>query len=306
MVITTAITGSIHTPTMSPHLPVTPEQIADEAVMAAEAGAAIVHIHVRNPTDGKPSTGLSLYREVLQSVKSRSDVVVNITTGAALGATLEQRVLVVPTFRPELASFNMGSMNFALYHVSARIKEWKYDWEKSYLDSTRDFVFRNTFADMEFICKTMYEHGTKPELECYDVGHIYNAKRLISDGVLKTPIHMQFVMGITGGIGTRTEDLLHMQHTADEVIGRSNYTWSVAAAGRFQFPLCVSAAIIGGHVRVGLEDNLYLSKGVLAKSNAELVSKIRRLVLDVTGREAATPDEARNILGLKGKESVSF
>lgn len=306
IILTAAITGAVHTPTMSPYLPITPEQIADDAVKAAEAGAAIVHIHVRDPETGKPSSDLELYRRVLSSIKSRSDVIINTTTGGGFGMSPQERLKVVPEFKPELASFNMGSMNFGTYPLLQKYKTWKYDWEKQHVESTKDYIFRNTFASMEVFCKTMNENGTKPELECYDVGHIYNANKLISDGLLKTPVHMQFVLGILGGIGPSVEDLVSMKLTADRVIGGENYTWSAAGPGRFQFGCCITAARLGGHARVGLEDNVYMRKGVLAKSSGEQVARMGELVSEITGREHATPDEARAMLGLKGRDKVNY
>ena len=306
VIITAAITGAIHTPTMSHYLPITPEQIADEAVKACENGASIVHIHVRNPKDGSPISDNTLFRLVLSSVKKRCNVVVNITTGGGLGMTAAERIKPIPDLRPEMASLNMGSINFGLFPALSKFSTWKYSWEEGYLDRTRDFVFKNTFADIGFFCETMYEHGVKPELECYDVGHIYNLKQLIEDGKIRTPVYIQFVLGITGGIGASLEDLVHIKQTADRVIGSSNYAFSVCAAGKMQYPLCVASSILGGHVRVGLEDNLYLKKGVLAKSNAEQVAKIKELVYEITGREPTTPDEARKILGLKGSSHTNF
>jgi uncharacterized protein (DUF849 family) len=306
VIITAAITGAVHTPTMSAHLPITPRQIADEAVGAAEAGAAMVHIHVRDPENGKPSSNLDLFRQVLSDIRGRSDVIVNTTTGGGLGMTLQERLMVVPTFRPEVASFNMGSMNFGSYQYLSKVKEWKYAWERPYIESSRDYIFKNTFGDMEQYCKTMRENETKPELECYDVSHIYNAKRLIDEGKLETPVHVQFVLGITGGIGASADDLVSMKHAADNLFGGANYSWSVAAAGKFQFGSCVTAATLGGHVRVGLEDNLYIGKGILAKSNSEQVEKIKKLVYEVTGRENASPAEARKMLGLKGKDKTKL
>ncbi len=306
IILTAAVTGAIHTPTMSPYLPITPEQIADDAVQAAVAGAAIVHIHVRDPETGKPTPDLELYRKVLTSIKNRSDVIINTTTGGGFGMSPQERLKVVPTFKPELASFNMGSMNFGTYPLLQKYKTWKFDWEKQHVESTKDYIFRNTFASMEVFCKTMNENDTKPELECYDVGHIYNAHKLISDGLLRTPVHMQFVLGILGGIGASVEDLLSMKQTADRVIGSENYTWSVAGPGRFQFGCCITGARLGGHARVGLEDNIYLRKGVLAKSSGEQVTRMKELVSEITGREHATPDEARSMLGLKGKDKVGY
>jgi len=306
IILTAAITGSVHTPTMSPYLPVTPQQIAEDAVKAAEAGAAIVHIHVRDPESGRPSSDLELYRQVLTSIKKRSDVIINTTTGGGAGMSAQERLKVVPTFKPELASFNMGSMNFTTYPLLEKFKTWKHEWEKEAIESTRDNVFRNTFADMKEFCETMLASDTKPELECYDVGHIYNAHKLIGESLLKTPVHIQFVLGILGGIGATVEDLVMMKQTADRVIGAENYTWSAAGPGRFQFGCCVTAARLGGHARVGLEDNVYLRKGVLAKSSAEQVARMKELVSEITGRESASPDEARLMLGLKGKRSVGF
>jgi uncharacterized protein (DUF849 family) len=306
VVITAAITGAVHTPSMSPYLPITPEEIADEAVKAAEAGAAIVHIHVRDPSTGKPTSDLELFRTVLTEIKRRSEVIINTTTGGGFGMTAEERLAVVPAFRPEMASFNMGSMNFGIYPYLSKPRAWKYSWEEPYIRATRDYIFRNTFADMEVFCQTMRENGTKPELECYDVSHIYNANRLLAEGRLDGPVHMQFVLGITGGIGASLEDLLVMKQTADRLLGAGQYTWSVAAAGRHQFGSCLAAARIGGHVRVGLEDNLYMSRGAFARTNAEQVSKIRTMVQETTGREPATAGEVRAGLRLKGASSVRF
>ena len=306
IILTAAVTGAVHTPTMSPYLPITPEQIADDAVGAAEAGAAIVHLHVREPETGKPSSDLALYRKVLTSIKERSDVIINTTTGGGYGMTPQERLKVVPEFKPELASFNMGSMNFATYPLLQKYSTWKHDWEKDFIAATKDNIFRNTFTGMEEFCRTMNANGTKPELECYDVGHIYNAQKLISDGLLKSPVHIQFVMGILGGIGPSVEDLVSMKQTADRVIGARNFTWSAAGPGKFQFGCCTTAARMGGHARVGLEDNLYIRKGVLAKSSGEQVARMKGLVAEITGRENATPDEARVMLGLKGTDKVNY
>ena len=305
VIITCAITGSIHVPTMSPHLPITPKEIADDAVKAGEAGAAVVHIHMRDPKTGAPSSDLKLFREALASIKERSDVVICVTTGGGLGMSREDRIKVVPEFRPEMASFNMGSMNFCLEPILHKFeKNFKYDWERKYTDMTRDLVFRNTFTDLEYITKIFYDNNTRPELECYDVGQIYNAAYLLQKGILKTPLYMQFVHGILGGIGTHPDDLMHMKRTADRLF-RENYTWSVIGAGKSEFPLCTQGVILGGNVRVGLEDNLYLEGGRLAKSNAELVEKMVRIAKEF-GKKPVTPDEARKILGLKGKDKVNF
>jgi|Deesub1362A_J573_1020465.scaffolds.fasta_scaffold00504_24 uncharacterized protein (DUF849 family) len=304
IIITCAVTGSIHTPTMSPYLPITPEQIVEEAVRAAEAGAAVVHVHARDPKTGMPTANVEIFREILSAIKERSDVIICPTTGGGIGMSVEERIRVVPELKPEMASFNMGSMNFSLHHMLRKYKEFKYEWEREYLEMSRDFIFRNTFKDLETVAKVFYENETKPELECYDVGHIYNAAFLVQTGVIKMPIHMQFVHGILGGIGTDIDDLIHMKRTADRLFG-DNYTWSVIGAGRHEFRLCTVGAIMGGHVRVGMEDNLYLEKGRLAKSNVELVEKMVRIAREL-GREPATPDEARRILGLKGKDKVNF
>ena len=307
IIITAAITGAIHTPTMSPYLPITPEQIAEEAVKAAKAGAAVVHIHVRDPKNGRPTTDVNIFREAASRIREKSDVIVCLTTGGGLGIPKEDRIRVVPVLKPEMASLNMGSINFALYPLLKQFKSFKYSWEKEYLLMTKDLIFRNTFEDIEYFCRTMEENNTKPELECYDVGHLFNAAQLVRDGVLKLPLYIQFVMGILGGVGADIEQLVHMKRTADRLFGEKNYYWSVVGAGRQEFPLCITAAAMGSHgVRVGLEDNLYLRRGQLAKSNAELVEKIVKLVYEVTGREPATPEEVRKLLGLKGKDKVNF
>jgi len=308
LIITAAITGGVTMPVQTPYLPITPQQIADEAVRAAEAGAASVHIHARNPKDGSPSSDLEIYREILTSIKERSDVIVCITTGGALNATKEQRISVVPTFKPELASFNVGSMNFSIHPIAKRYsdEDYKYPWEKDFIEMTRDFVFRNTFADSEYFCQIMNENNTRPECEVYDVGHIYNVKYLIRNGFLKTPIWMQFVMGTLGGIGASLEDTMYMKQTADRIIGKGNYHWSVIGVGYpNEFQVATLSIMMGGHVRVGLEDNIFIEKGVLAKSNAELVEKVVRIAKEF-GRDIASPEEAREFLGLKGKEHVAY
>ncbi|MEM2346621.1 MAG: 3-keto-5-aminohexanoate cleavage protein [Archaeoglobaceae archaeon] len=303
VIITCAITGSIHTPTMSPYLPITPEQIIEEAIKAAEAGASIVHIHVRDPVTGRPSSDINLFKKVLSGIKEKSDVVICPTTGGGLGMTVEERLRVVSELKPEIASFNMGSMNFALHHMLEKHREFKFEWEREYLEMSKDFIFRNTFGDMEKASQIFYANGTKPELECYDVGHIYNAAYLLSKGFLKPKPYLQFVMGILGGIGADIENLLHMKRIAEKLLG--DFEWSVIGAGRMEIPLCTVALTLGGNVRVELEDNLYLGKGLLAKSNAELVQKIVRIAREL-GIEPATPQETRKILGLKGVENVNF
>lgn len=302
-VITAAITGSIHTPTMTPYLPITPKQIADEAVRAYEAGAAVAHIHVRDPQTGAPSPSLDLFREVVTEVKSRCNMVLCLTTGGGLGMTTEQRVATVRTFKPELASFNFGSMNFALFPVVARYKEWKFPWEPQYLGMSEDFVFTNTFKTLKEFCGYFEENQTKPELEIYDVGMINNVAYMIQAGHLKKPVYMQFVMGILGGIPATAENVLFMYETARKQIG--DFQWSVCAAGRHQMNICTMALLLGGNARVGLEDNMYVEKGRMAKSNAEQVEKIVKIAREL-GIDPATPDEARQILGLKGLDKVNY
>ena len=297
VIITAAITGSIHTPTMSSYLPITPEEIAGQAVEAARAGAATVHIHARNPENGMPSPDLNLFREIVGKIRSESDVIICITTGGGTGMTVDQRAAPVPEFKPELASFNMGSINFALFPVIKKYKEWKYDWEKPFLEGSKANIFQNTFADLEKICGIMRDNGTKPELEIYDVGHLYNAKFLLSEGFLDPPLFLQFVMGILGGIQPTFRDLLHLKETADRLFGENQYQWSAFGAGRMEFPICTTAVLMGGNCRVGLEDNLYLSRGELARSNAELVEKMARILREFS-MEPATPEEARKILRL--------
>ena len=302
-IVTAAITGSIHTPSMSPYLPITPKEIADEAVRACEAGATAVHIHVRDPETGQPSSSKELYGEVLSEIKSRCDVIICVTTGGGLGMTTEQRVDGVRTFSPELASLNFGSLNFALFHAIPRFKEFKHDWERGYLAMTEDFILPNTFKTMREFCEYFYKNNTKPELEIYDVGMINNAAYMIKEGNLQKPVYIQFVMGILGGISAEIENLMHMVHTAERSIG--DFIWSVCAAGRHQMTMCTAALLMGGNVRVGLEDNLYIEKGVMAKSNAEPVEKIIRIAREL-GIEPASPSEGRKILGLKGIDKVNF
>jgi uncharacterized protein (DUF849 family) len=302
-IITAAITGSIHTPSMTPYLPITPKQIADEAVRAYEAGAAVAHIHVRDPETGMPSPSLDLFREVLTEVKSRCNMIICTTTGGGLGMTTEQRVAVVREFKPELASFNFGSMNFALFPILQKIKEWKYPWEPQYLGMTEDFIFPNTFKTLREFCQYFKEAQTKPEIEIYDVGMINNLAFMIQAGHIEKPVYLQFVMGILGGIPATVENLVFLYRTAKDLIG--DFKWSVCAAGRNQMPMCTTALIMGGNARVGLEDSLYVEKGRMAKSNAEQVEKIVRIAREL-GIEPATPDEARQILGLKGLDKVAY
>ena len=301
--VTAAITGSIHTPSMSPHLPVTPQQIADEAVAAREAGAAVAHIHVRDPRTGQPSADIGLMEEVLVSIKSRCDVVVCITTGGGLGMTAAQRLVPVSTFKPELASFNAGSLNFALFHALDKFKEFRFDWEPKYLAMTEDLIFPNTFKSMRDFTAIFNANGTVPEFEVYDSGMVNNVAFLIERGHVKKPVYIQYVMGILGGITASPENLMFLVDYTKRLIG--DFEFSVCVAGRAQFPLCSQSLLLGGNCRVGLEDNLYLDKGVMAGSNAEQVAKIVRIAREL-GIEPASPDEARKILGLKGIDHVKF
>ena len=302
-VITAAITGSIHTPTMSTYLPITPQQIADEAVRAYEAGAAVCHVHARNPETGMPVADTNLMQQIITSIKSRCDIVVCITTGGGLGMTAEQRVAPVTLFKPELASFNAGSVNFALFPAIPRYKEWKFEWEKMYLGMSEDFIFPNTFKTMREYCGFFGQNGTKPEFEIYDSGMVNNVAYLIQAGHVKKPVYIQFVMGVLGGITPSSKNLLFLVDYARELIG--DFEFSVCVAGRAQFPLCTQSLLIGGNCRVGLEDNLYLDKGQMAKSNGEQVEKMVRIAREL-GVEPATPDEARKILGLKGIAQVNY
>lgn len=304
VIINCAITGAIHVPSMSPYLPITPRQIADEALAAAEAGAATVHLHARNPQDGRPDMNPELFRIFCREVHEKSDVVICITTGGAPTMTPEERMVGVRTLRPELASINMGSINFGLFPMIPRIKEYKHQWERAYLEDSRDLVFKNTFYDQERIFAIMEDCGTKPEMECYDVGHLYNTALWADQGVIKPPFWIQLILGITGAIQPSIDNLLFMKNTADRLFG-DDYIFSVLAAGRHQFNLGTMGVMMGGSVRVGLEDNLYLSKGRLAKSNAEQVAKIKRIITELDF-EVATPDEARRMLKLKGKDQTSF
>jgi len=302
-IVTAAITGSIHTPTMSKFLPVTPQQIADDAVLAYEAGAAVCHIHVRDPKTGQPVSDMNLFKETITSIKKRCNIIVCITTGGGLGMTSEQRLIPVSTFSPELASFNAGSVNFALFHALDKFKNFKFDWESKYLAFTEDFTLSNTFKSMKEFAHTFNKNNTKPEFEVYDAGMINNIAFLIEQGHVKKPVYIQFVMGVLGGITPSSANLLFLVDYAQKLIG--DFVFSVCVAGRAQFPLCTQSLLIGGNVRVGLEDNLYLNKGIMAKSSAEQVAKIVRIAKEL-GIEPATPDEARKILGLKGLEKVKF
>ena len=302
-VITAALTGAIHTPSMSPHLPITPEQLIDEAVAAHAAGAAVVHLHVRNPENGMPNADQDLFKQIAVEFKKQCDVVLCTTTGGALGEPVEKRVKVASTLKPELASLNAGSLNFALFHVLDKMKDWKYDWEKQYLGFTEDFIFPNTFKTMREFLEIFNQVGTKPEFEIYDVGMINNLAYAIQSGWIKKPVYLQFVMGILGGIPATPQNLMFLYETAQKAIG--DFEFSVCAAGKNQFYMGTQSFLLGGHARVGLEDNLYIGKGQLAKSNAEQVEKIVRIARELDC-EPATPEEARKILGLKGLDKVDF
>jgi len=304
VIITCAITGSIHTPSMSPHLPVTAQEIADNAIGAAEAGAAIVHLHARDPQTGIPDQSPEAFSPFLKVIKQRSNVVVNITTGGAPTMSIEERLRPVATFKPEVASLNMGSMNFGLYPMLERFKEFQTDWERPYLEGSRDRIFKNTFADIENILTTCAENGTRFEIECYDIGHLYTLAHFVDRGLVKPPFFVQSVFGILGGIGAHPEDVAHMKRTADRLFGDA-YQWSVLGAGRNQMPIAMQSVLLGGNLRVGLEDSLWAGKGRLAQNNAEQV-KIARQMVEALGLEIATPDEARDILQLKGSDRVEF
>jgi uncharacterized protein (DUF849 family) len=303
IIITCAVTGAIHTPSMSPHLPVTAEQIADAAIGAAEAGAAIVHLHARDPKDGRPDQTPEAFAPFLRVIKQRSDCVVNLTTGGAPTMTIQQRVAPAATFKPEVASLNMGSMNFGLFGMLNRFKDLKHQWERDYL-ANKDIVFRNSFADIEYILTTCAGNDTRFEFECYDTAHLYNLRYFFDRGLVKPPLFIQTVFGIQGGIGPHPEDVMHMKRTADRLFG-DNYRWSVLGAGRNQLPIAAMAAAMGANVRVGLEDSLWGGPGRFAESNAEQVRSARQII-EGLGLEVATPDEARQILSLKGGDRVGF
>ena len=304
IIITCAVTGGIHTPSMSPHLPITAEQIADAAVGAAEAGAAIVHLHARNPLDGRPDQSSEAYEPILRSIKQRSDVVCNITTGGAPGMTREERLRPATVWKPEVASLNMGSMNFGLFPMLKRFKEFEHDWEPAMLESTRDIVFRNTYADIQYALETLNETGARYEFECYDTSHLHNLHYFYNEGLVQGPLFIQTVFGLLGGIGSHPDEVMHMKRTADRLFG-DDYRWSVLGAGRSQLPIAAMAAAMGGNVRVGLEDSLWLGAGKLAETNAAQVTQVRKII-EGLGLEIATSAEAREILQLKGNDRVGF
>jgi uncharacterized protein (DUF849 family) len=304
VIISCAITGSIHTPSMSPHLPVTPDQIAENAIGAARAGAAILHLHARDPKTGKPTQSPDVFKQFLPAIKQGCDGIVNITTGGGLGMTLDERLAAAKWAEPEIASMNMGSFNFNISAAGGRIRAFKNDWEQPYLEMTKDFILSNTFTQIERGMTELGALGTRFEFECYDVGHLYNLAHFAARGIVKPPFFIQAIFGILGGIGADPENLMHMKATADRLFG-NDYYLSILAAGRHQFPFVTMGAILGGNVRVGLEDNLYLGKGELAPSNAEQVAKIRR-ILEELSLEIATPDDARRMLGTKGAAATAF
>lgn len=304
VIITCAVTGSIHTPSMSPHLPVTASEIAESALAAAEAGAAIVHLHARNPVDGRPDQTPEAFEPFLRTIKQASDVVVNLTTGGSPFMKVEERIKPAAVWQPEVASLNMGSMNFGLFPMLKRYSDFKHAWEPEMLENSRDLVFRNSFKDIEYALRTLNETGARYEFECYDTSHLYNLHYFYSEGLVKAPLFIQTVFGLLGGIGPHPEDVLHMKRTADRLFG-ADYVWSVLGAGAKQMPIVAMGAAMGGNVRVGLEDSLWIGRGKLAPSNAAQVLQARQ-ILEGLGLEVATPAEARAILHLKGGDNVSF
>lgn len=304
VIITCAVTGAIHTPSMSPYLPVTPSEIATAAILAAEAGASILHLHARDPETGKPTQEPSIFEKFLPRIKQSTDAVINITTGGSPHMTVKERMLPAITFKPEIASLNMGSMNFGLYPMLDRFDKFEHEWERENLEKSRDLVFKNTFQDIETILKIGNSNGTRFEFECYDISHLYNLAHFVDRGLAKTPLFIQSVFGLLGGIGGHPEDLMHMKRTADRLFGH-DYQWSILGAGRNQMSLAATGAAQGANVRVGLEDSLWIAPGELAQSNADQVTKIRK-ILDGLSLEVATPDEARKILDLKGGDNVNF
>jgi len=306
VIITCAPTGGIHTPTMSPHLPITPAEIATASIEAAEAGASIIHLHARDPETGKPDPRPETFQQFLPVIKQATDAVVNVSTGAGLGMSMDERLLAATTASPEMASLNMGSMNFGIFPLLEKYDDWKFDWEPEFLGMTKDFIFPNTFATIEYALKNLGEaHGTKFEFECYDLGHLYNVKWFVDKGLIKPPFFIQFVLGILGGAGAELENLQHLNRMADKLFGAENYEWSVLGAGKAQMPMATQAALLGGNLRVGLEDSLFIGKGELATSNAQQVRKVRTIV-ESLGLEVATPAQARERLALKGGDQVGF
>lgn len=305
VIITCAPTGGIHTPTMSPHLPITPAQIASASIEAAEAGASIIHLHARDPQTGKPDPRPETFMQFLPVIKQATDAVVNVSTGAGLGMTMDERLAAATAASPEMASLNMGSMNFGIFPMLEKYSNWQHEWEPEFLGMTRDFIFPNTFATIEYALKNLGEvHGTRFEFECYDLGHLYNVAWFVDQGLIKPPFFIQMVFGILGGMGADHDNLLHLHRTAERLFG-DKYEWSVLAAGRHQMPFATQSAMLGGNLRVGLEDSLYIGPGELARSNADQVRKIRGIIENL-GLSVATPTEARQRLGLKGGDRVAF
>jgi uncharacterized protein (DUF849 family) len=303
-IISCAVTGAIHVPSLTPHLPITPEQISEQAIGAAEAGAAILHLHARHAETGRPTPDPDVYARFLPDIHAGTEAVINITTGGGLGMSLDDRLAAVRRFKPELCSLNMGSFNFGIFPMAAGISEFKYEWEHPYLEMTRDYIFKNTFLDIETIVTEVGAGGTRFEFECYDVGHLYNLAHFLDRGVVKPPLFVQCILGILGGVGPDVENLMHMKTTADRLFG-DDHLFSVLGAGRHQTRLVTVGAILGGNVRVGLEDSIYLEKGRLAESNAQQVEKIARILGELS-LEIATPDEAREMLGLKGADNTAL
>ena len=304
VIITCAVTGAIHTPSMSPHLPVTAEEIADAAVGAVEAGAAIIHLHARDPITGKPDQRPEAFVPFLKDIKARSDAVINLTTGGSPYMTVHERMQPAKVLKPEVASMNMGTMNFGLFPMLQRFKEFKHDWERPYLEGSKDLIFRNTYGDLETVLTELSANQTRYEFECYDTSHLYNLAHFVDRGLVQAPFFVQTVFGILGGIGSHPDDVMHMKRTADRLFG-SDYRWSVLGAGRSQMPIAAMSASMGGNVRVGLEDSLWIGAGRLAESNAQQVRKVREII-EGLGLDVATPAEAREILALKGKDAVAF
>ncbi len=304
VIISCAVTGAIHTPSMSPYLPVTADEIAEASIAACEAGAAIIHLHARDPKTGKPDQRPEAFVPFLEQIKKHSDAVVNLTTGGSPYMTVQERMMPAKVLKPEVASMNMGTMNFGLFPMLQRYKEFKHDWERPYLEGSKDLIFRNTYGDLETVLTELSVNDTRYEFECYDTSHLYNLKHFVDRGLVKAPFFIQTVFGILGGIGTHPDDVMHMKRTADRLFG-DDYRWSVLGAGASQMKIAAMAAAQGGNVRVGLEDSLWISKGQLAKTNAEQVKRVRE-ILEGLGLEVATPDEARQILQLKGKHQVAF
>lgn len=306
VIITCAPTGGIHTPTMSPHLPITPSEIWTAAIEAAEAGAAIIHLHARDPETGKPDPRPETFLQFLPIIKQSTDAIINVSTGGGLGMSMDERLLAATTTSPEMASLNMGSMNFGIFPMLEKYDNWKHDWEPAFLEMTRDFIFPNTFKTIEYALKTLGDgHGTRFEFECYDLGHLYNVAWFVDKGLIKPPFFIQMVFGILGGVGPDLDNLMHMHNIANKLFGEENYEWSVLAAGRHQMPFATQSAMLGGNLRVGLEDSLYIGPGELARSNADQVRKIRSII-ESLGLSVATPDQARERLALKGSDLVNF